>query len=316
MSFLILLLDRLLADNIIHRQLPRPSLFSLMPFPLLFFWLIAQILCSPAYGDTSRPCDGIVSLAPSLTEVLYQLGLGPKVLAVTRYDSHPPEVEKLPRIGGFLDPATEAIIALRPSIVFGLGESPSLVALLARFGVGYEKFDHNRLQGLHESILRISQICGVSNQGHELIKRINREVQAIRSTPGLEHQPRVLAVVGREEGGDSPEGFFVSGSDGFYADIIELAGGKLAFQRKTTPLVGVTDEGIFALNPEIIIEFVGRSMGELERQRVAKSWTKLQRLFLKAGRRVRIEIIDGREVVIPGPRYPALIRRVRELLSS
>ena len=65
---------------------------------------------------TAPPPQRIVSLAPSLTETLFALGLGERVVGVTRYCAHPPEALELPKIGGYLDPSYEALLSLQPDL--------------------------------------------------------------------------------------------------------------------------------------------------------------------------------------------------------
>ncbi|MEI8256238.1 MAG: ABC transporter substrate-binding protein, partial [Deltaproteobacteria bacterium] len=77
------------------------------------------------------PARRIVSLGPNATEILFALGAGDRVVGVSRYDDYPPEVTRLPHVGGMLDPSFEAIVALRPDALVG-AQGPANRAVLAR----------------------------------------------------------------------------------------------------------------------------------------------------------------------------------------
>ena len=99
------------------------------------FVIFIVTLVGPVYGAATMR---IVSLAPSVTETLFALGAGPEVVGVSQYCDYPPEVRDLPRVGSFLTPNIEAIIALRPTLVIGLGLSSDLRQIRALKSLGYK----------------------------------------------------------------------------------------------------------------------------------------------------------------------------------
>ena len=93
----------------------------------------------------------IVSLAPSVTETLFALGLGDRVVGVTRFCNYPPEVETKARIGGFLDPNIEAIVALKPGATLGdIGHAIQTLVEDAGFSIIEELTGHGIGHTLHE----------------------------------------------------------------------------------------------------------------------------------------------------------------------
>ena len=76
----------------------------------------------------------IVSLVPALTEMLFAIGAGPQVVGVGNFDNFPPEVKALPRVGALLDPDTERILVLRPTLVLTYGSQTELNKQFARAG--------------------------------------------------------------------------------------------------------------------------------------------------------------------------------------
>src|SRR5215467_6179635 len=82
-------------------------------------WGLALVasMAGATRAQTPMPAR-IVSTSPSITETLFALGLGPEVVGVSQYCRFPPEVSRLPRVGTFLNPDAERIVALRPDLVF------------------------------------------------------------------------------------------------------------------------------------------------------------------------------------------------------
>ena len=93
---------------------------------------VAALLAIPV--SAQRP-QRIVSLIPAVTEILFAIGAGPQVVGVGSFDTFPPEVSKLPRVGALLDPDTERILSLRPTLVVTYGSQTELQTQLARAGI-------------------------------------------------------------------------------------------------------------------------------------------------------------------------------------
>src|SRR5688572_8393047 len=91
--------------------------------------LLAAVFVTGAVLAQSAP-KRIVSLVPNVTEILFAIGAGPQVVAVSNYDIEPPEVRSLPTVGALLDPDTEKIISLRPDLVITYGSQADLQSQL------------------------------------------------------------------------------------------------------------------------------------------------------------------------------------------
>src|SRR5437868_2810407 len=102
-------------------------------------------------GMAEERCARIVTLAPSLREVLFDLGLGEHIVGVSRFDRYPPEAERIEKIGGFLDPNLEAIVRLTPDIVFILSEHSETGARLTKLHLKTFTVDHRSIRGIIDS---------------------------------------------------------------------------------------------------------------------------------------------------------------------
>src|SRR6185312_14915703 len=113
-------------------------LIRLSVVAVLVLWAAAPARTQQRAPSAAR----IVSLVPALTEMLFAIGAGPQVVAVSSYDEFPPQVKSLPRVGALLDPDMERILALRPDLVLSYGSQTDVQAQLARANIRVFSYRH------------------------------------------------------------------------------------------------------------------------------------------------------------------------------
>ena len=106
-------------------------------------------------------CERIVSLAPSVTETLVALGLGDRLVGVSRYDKYPESVRSLTKVGGLLDPNIEAVISLQPSAVIGLREQTEVLARIQSLKLHTLMVVHDTVSSILNSINIIGKFCQI-----------------------------------------------------------------------------------------------------------------------------------------------------------
>ncbi len=118
------------------------------------------------YGQPSEsitlapaPPSRIISLSPATTEILFALGLGPRVVGVTRYCDFPPETASIPKVGGYVDPNYEAITALKPDLAIVLTSHRDLISALAKLNIPTLVTPHETIEDVHEAIRLISELA-------------------------------------------------------------------------------------------------------------------------------------------------------------
>src|ERR1700752_4974267 len=116
----------------------------------------------------------IVSLAPSVTETLFALGAGPEVVGVSQYCDYPPEVQWLPKIGSFVTPNIEEIVALRPTLVIGLLTSSDVreIRALQEMGIRTLMVSDASVAAIEASIEQIGEAISRPRAAHELVSQI------------------------------------------------------------------------------------------------------------------------------------------------
>lgn len=268
------------------------------------------VVLLPGVVRADDPCRRIVSLAPSVTELLFDLGLGSQVVGRTRFCRYPPEVAGTPEIGGFYDVSVEAIVSLNPSMIVTLEESSDMAQQASRFGAKVVIVDHSSVAGIKKSITEVGKACGVSERAIAKLAELTRREAAIEPTVSTE-RPRTLVVVGRAGEGRDVSSIYISGSDGFYSDVLKLAGARNIHEKPTTALPLLSSEGLLALNPEVIIEVL--NVDDTTQASDARTlWNSMQEI--RAVRDGRVYVVTDDFASIPGPRYINLAEKLAYLL--
>ncbi|NLF24253.1 MAG: ABC transporter substrate-binding protein [Deltaproteobacteria bacterium] len=282
--------------------------------PILFLWLC---LCAqgPATAENVKitpACKRLVSLSPSLTETLFALGLGGQVVGVTRYCLYPEAARTKPKVGGFFDVNYEALISLAPTSVVILSEDMRTHAFLKRLGLRTLTLNHRSVSGIMDSISRLEEFCGVSAQAQILKTALQSKVETVREKAHLLPKRRTLIVVGRSSTAHALASVYISGTDGYYSELVEIAGGRNVFKNKTANAAQISIEGLLALNPEVIIEIIPHlDRHGWNKAEIIQLWQELPHIAaLKQG---HVHVITGSWSDVPGPRFVLLLE---ELLKA
>lgn len=250
-----------------------------------------------APGAAARPAR-IVCLIPAVTEMLFAIGAGPQVAAVSSFDRYPSEVKALPRVGALLDPDLEKILSLRPDLAIVYGTQSDLRAQLTRAGVPLFAYQHARLTDVMATLRQVGARVGRSDEAARLASDIERRLEAIRQRVSGRPAPRTLVVFSREPG--ALRGIYASGGYGFLSDMLEIAGGANLFSDVKGESIQATSEMILVRRPEVILELRGEPMSAEEIARERAAWRPLS--SVPAVRRDRIYILADERTVVPGPR--------------
>jgi len=254
----------------------------------------------------------IVSLAPSITESLFALGLGERVVGVTDFCDYPPEALTKSKVGGYYDLNYEAILALRPDLVVCLPEHHEHLEDLDRLDLSHLTVDHRRVSMILGSLTALGETCNVLDRSQILIQEIRRRMATVQNRVIDGQRPRILVCVGRNMGSATIDDVYIAGRGGFYDEMITLAGGVNAYQDNLAfPMV--TGEGLLRLQPEIIIDMVADlSEKGLTEAAVLEQWHSLADLQAVQDKRVFLFTEDF--VVIPGPRFIQILEKMAAVI--
>ncbi len=255
----------------------------------------------------------IVSLSPSTTETLFALGLGDRVVGVTRYCQYPPEARKKPQVGGYHDPSYEAIVALQPDLVVLRSENEQFVKAFRDLGLTLLEVRHDCVEGILDSFLMIGRRCGVEAEARRIVADIESQMHRItEKTAGLQ-RPRVMVVAQRTLGTGKIQNVYVAGSDRFMNRMILLAGGKNACSDTRAGFPVVSGEGILRMNPQVILDLLSNApRGGLSAEEVLRDWQQLP--DVEAVRSGRVHLVEDDYAFIPGPRFIKLVEKFARLI--
>jgi iron complex transport system substrate-binding protein len=263
----------------------------------------------PPIGQPQR----IVSMAPSITETLFALGLGDRVVGVTRYCSYPDEAKSKACIGGYLDPNFEAIVLLKPDLVVLLVENEQSMPALRKLRLRTLAVCHQTVEGILASIDQLGRSCGRQQQAQQILADIRSRLDRVhRKTAGLK-RPKVLFAVERTLGAGHLEDVYVAGANGFFDRIVTLAGGRNACPDCTANFPVVSTEGILRMNPEVILDMVSGLAGRrADPATIRRDWQQLDQVDAVANGRVHV--IQADYAFVPGPRFILLVEDLARLI--
>jgi iron complex transport system substrate-binding protein len=259
---------------------------------------ILILLASGCFAQPRR----IVSTAPSITEMLYALGLGDRVVGVTTFCHYPPEAARKPKIGNYLRPDVETIVALRPDLVIAETSMIRQAISLPRLKLNLLEVDDATIQGIYDSIRKIGGAAGVSQRATALCAGIAGKLEAIQQRASRFPRRRVLFIVGRTPG--RIEDLIAAGRSSYLNELMRIAGGENVFQDAAIGYGKIGLEEILARNPDVIIDMgeMAQTVGITDRQKQAVTalWSRYP--TLKAVRNKQVFAVASDIFVVPGPR--------------
>ena len=266
-------------------------------------------LTLPSAAQSARVPQRIISVVPAVTEMLYAIGAGPQVIAVSSFDQSP-EAAALPRVGALLDPDMERMFSLQHDLVILYGSQIDEKGQLARAQIPVFTYRHGDLGHVTSTIRLLGKQTGRTYNADMVAAAIERDVTGFRVRLRDRPRPRTLLVFGREP--DTIRNVYASGGIGFLHDILEAAGGTNVLANVQREAAQPSSETILALAPDVIIELRAEATTENEIAGDTKAWEQFS--ALPAVRAGHVYVLTGNELVIPGPRVTDIIERIAQLL--
>ena len=249
----------------------------------------------------------IISMAPSITEVVFPLGLGDRIIGVSDFCDYPPEAKEKTKIGGVVNPNMEAIVSLNPDLVLALPNvtQESLFRSLRELGIKVLTLRNDTLEDLFATITKIGEVTGTEKEANAMIESLQRTFSEIREKVSSEPRRKVMFIVGVEP-------LFVAGKGTFINELIDIAGGTNiageSFSRY--PQIGI--EEVVSQAPEVILYTSLNFELTPEQEVKAKAlWEAYP--SIPAVKNGRIHGLVADYVTLPGPR---LARGVEDMARA
>jgi iron complex transport system substrate-binding protein len=245
----------------------------------------------------------LVSLAPSLTEIVFLLGQEDKLVGVTRYCNYPPQAGALPRIGGVADPDIERIVAAAPDLVLCTtdGNPKEKVRAIEEMGIPCFAASPQELSGIYSAIERIGSLLGVPDKARNEAGALRaRAARASRAVEG--QRPKVLFVL-------STSPVIVAGKGTFLDELIRRTGAVNDAAAYAGRYPRLSMEDLLRTAPDLI--FVAAMAGVEKFSPEVTRWTEIP-----AFRDGEVVTLDGDLVTRPGPRMVAALEEVSRAVSG
>lgn len=269
--------------------------------------VLLAILCQPAYRAAEPVPSRIISLAPSVTEVLFEIGLGPRVVGVTSYCRYPRAVLALPKIGGYLTPSYEAVAALRPDLAVVIPEHADIEPRLGALNIPILRVDHRSIEGVIQSLVTLGNRCGAVARAREAVDDLRLHLARARQI-GTSGRPRVLVCFGRTE---DFRRFYAAAPGTIHDDLITLAGGQNVVASRSVSYPTMSAEGLMRLDPDVIVEFASEQQDAAALRRQWNVFGSLR--AVKAG---RVHAFTEDFLSVPGPRFVRFTETLARVLNA
>lgn len=250
----------------------------------------------------------IVSLSPNLTEIVFALGLGDRVVGVSNNCDWPAEAKAKPKVGTFWQPNTETIIAARPDLVVceSFPQQKEVAETLKRAGLNVLSLRIESIDELFPAIAQIGDAADCNEAAERLAANVEEELGRIKSMSSSSEKVKVMWVI-------QTEPVRVAGVNTFINEIIEFAGGQNAIAPTVDQYPSIGTEEIISCGAEVIIQSAMGTDAIAGQQKSAEEfWSRFPNL--PAVKNKKIYVIDSDTVLRLGPRLPEGIKTITRLL--
>jgi iron complex transport system substrate-binding protein len=256
----------------------------------------------------------VVSLAPSITEIVFALDQGHRLQGVTTYSDFPPEAVKLPKVGSYVHLDLEKIVALKPDLCIAIKDgNPRVIAQrLESLKIPVYAVDPNNLETIMKTVLEIGTLLNAKGRANQLVQNMDLRIQKVKSLVAkTTHRPRVFLQIGV-----SP--IVSAGTHTFIHELIVIAGGT-NLSAGPIPYPRFSREKVLALSPEIII--ITSMARSAVFEKVKAEWEKWPNMPAVRNQRIYVEdsnffdrptprLVDGLELLIRLI-HPELVEKIQ-----
>lgn len=235
----------------------------------------------------------VISLQPSNTEILFELGVGEKIIGVTDYDNYPEEAKKIERVSDSETVNTERVVELNPDIVFAYSNTGE-AQLEQLESAGLKVFvieAASSIEGVYKNIAQIAQVMGVEEKGEEVVVNIKKKLASIEEkTANIEQKKNVYFEIA-----PSPDIWSI-GSGTFQHELMKISGINNIYDDQQE-WFSVSEEDVINRNPEAIITTVYYTEDPVGEIMSRQGWDTITAVQNGAVYKLDADILDR-----PGPR--------------
>ena len=254
-----------------------PRTHIILTLVLSFMLQTGNILAGPVIDQVGRTLvvpenpTRVIALAPSITEIIYDLGQERKLIGVTQYSTYPSEAESLPRVGSYVRLDIEKIVSLKPDLCIAIkdGNPKHIVDKIVSLGIPVYVIDPRNLLQIMDTITRLGSLLDAGNAAAVLVADMEKRIGQVQTlAKRARYKPRVFFQIDAEP-------LFSAGDNTFIHELIELSGG-INTAAGEDPYPRYSWEDILVLQPEIVL--ISSMAGGLDPENLIRSWKKWKQL--------------------------------------
>lgn len=242
----------------------------------------------------------MISLTPSATEVIHALGATKLIVGVDDYSLYPEEVTKLPKVGSFMQPNLETIVALKPTLVVVDDVHGPAAGAMRDAGLTTVECPIHAMPDIKKALTILGDRLGLAAEAARAVDEIDAAIEDTRAKRPAK-RPRVLAILDREANG---LGNLVAAGPGSWIDeLIAIAGGENVLAASGVRYPKLSLEEVVRGNPDVILDL------SFPARKSMKEWNAVDVPAVKRG---RVTVMSDPTTIAPSPR----IRHALELISA
>lgn len=249
----------------------------------------------------------IISFAPSITEILYFLGVEDRIVGVTEYSYYPPEAQKKPKIGSYISINMEKVLSLKPDLVIATkdGNPPHVVEMLDQAKIPVYVVNPRTLKEIIDTIYELAKVVQVSGDIQKEIANLEERIEAVREKAKGIGPIKVFLQINIKP-------VMTVGRDTLHNDIISAAGGVNIFGDSVIAYPRVSVEEVIKRAPEVILISSMERDGHFEEAK--REWLRWD--TIPAVKHKRIYIVDSDLIDRPTPRAVSGLEYIYNILSG
>ena len=266
--------------------------------------LFILVLCINLLGQ-----ERIVTLSPSINEIVFALGAGKDVVANTNYCDFPEESKAILKIGGYNNISLEKILETKPTVVIGQDYDEKLNSNLKSLGIKTLSYKTNTISSIENTISELGDFFDKKEKAKELTSNIDN---ALLSVNAIVENKKILIVISPKKSLSNQ--IYVTGNFLYFEDIIKASGNKNAYYSENQAQPVVNTEKIIGMNPDIIILLTPFLDGKKQEQdEIIKAWKQLP---INASKDDNIYTVDKLYAGIPSQRVEFFIKDFKKILEN
>lgn len=277
-------------------------------------WYMESLMLKASKGTQKR--ERIIALAPSTTEILFALGLGERVVGVSKFVKYPAEAAAKPKVGGHFDPDMEALLSLMPDVVVLLSaeHNAGLESYLQSLNLGTIKVDDMSVGAILQSVEDLGEFFSKEEQAKNLLSELRGRIEKVKLQTANKVSPRVLVSISREVGTGRVRSLIAAGSDGYHQELLAILNAQNAYTGNVA-FPELSREHMIQIDPDIIIDIVLDSeFAKHGREKLLVDWREYTEL--RAVKEGKVFVLAGDKHVISGPRFVETLEEMARMIHG